>query len=409
MNKNEINVTAACIAALANQPNSEDKIKLLLTSLFCSYEKEGYLNEPKNNSKYEGSAPLLFTEKEASKMPKQFRKLFKTNKVRAHVRKRADGLYEIRCMIDLKPITAVSKYLETAKGKFIEKLKNVAAIEVQVNISDGTDFSTYIEQWMETAKKPHVKESTYKDYIQTVKTNIEPAFQNRTLESLTYSELQAFITKYQDDGKNRTAKKIYQLLSSLFDAAVADRLVPISPMLKVKLAHYETESGVPFTREEERQLLEDFKREPTLYRQAFIFMLYTGVRRAELSSVVVENGWIHLVTAKQRKGFKEKLRSLPIPPMLQQVLPFINVDEIVKINPHLLTKHVHKQFENHHCHDLRHTFITRAQECKIPREYVSLWAGHKADNSITSNVYTHLEQNKELQVEEMQKFHYVLK
>lgn len=180
-------------------------------------------------------------------------------------------------------------------------------------------------------------------------------------------------------------------------------------MLKVKLAHYETESGVPFTREEERQLLEDFKREPTLYRQAFVFMIYTGVRRAELSSVVVENGWVHLVTAKQRKGFKEKLRSLPIPPMLQDVLPFINVNEIVKISPHLLTKHLHKQFENHHCHDLRHTFITRAQECKIPREYVSLWAGHKADNSITSNVYTHLEQNKELQIEEMQKFYYFLK
>ncbi len=221
--------------------------------------------------------------------------------------------------------------------------------------------------------------------------------------------MQAFITKYQDNGKNRTAKKIYQLLSSLFDAAVADRLIPITPMLKVKLAHYETESGTPFTREEERQLLEDFKHEPTLYKQAFVFMVYTGVRRAELSSVVVEDGWVHIVTAKQRKGFKEKLRSLPIPPMLQDILPFINVKEIVKISPHLLTKHLHKQFKNHHCHDLRHTFITRAQECKIPREYVSLWAGHKADNSITSNVYTHLEQNKELQVEEMQKFHYLLK
>ena len=100
MTENEINVTATCINALANQPDSENKIKLLLTSLFCSYEKEGHLNEPKNASKYKGSAPLFFTEKEISKMPKQFRKLFKTNKVRAHVRKRSDGLYEIRCMIN---------------------------------------------------------------------------------------------------------------------------------------------------------------------------------------------------------------------------------------------------------------------------------------------------------------------
>lgn len=393
MNKNEINVTATCIAALAPQPDSEEKIKLLLTSLFSSYEKEGFLGEPKNNSKYEGSVPLIFTEKEISKMPKQFRKLFKTNKVRAHVRKRSDGLYEIRCMVDLKPITAVSKYLETAKEKFIEKLK-LASVEIEVKQSSGTNFNSYIDRWLETAKKPYVKENTYGGYCQTVRANIKPEFEERNLEEITYMELQSLITEYQEEGKNRTAKKIYQLLCGVFDSAVADRLIPISPMLKVKLTHYETESGVPFTREEERQLLEDFKSDPSLYRQAFVFMLYTGVRRAELSSVVVENGWIHLVTAKQRKGFKEKLRSLPIPPMLQDVLPFINVDEIIKISPHLLTKHVHKQFENHHCHDLRHTFITRAQECKIPREYVSLWAGHKADNSITSNVYTILNKTK---------------
>ena len=66
------------------------------------------------------------------------------------------------------------------------------------------------------------------------------------------------------------------------------------------------------------------------------------------------------------------------------------------------------QFENHHLHDLRHTFITRVQECGIRREYASLWAGHKADNSITSNIYTHLEQNKEVQIEEIKKFQYEL-
>lgn len=407
MNKNEINVTATCIAALATQPDSEEKIKLLLTSLFSSYEKEGFLGEPKNNSKYKGSAPLIFTEKEISKMPKQFRKLFKINKVRAHVRKRSDGLYEIRCMVDLKSITAVSKYLETAKEKFIEKLK-LASVEIEVQQSSGTNFNSYIDRWLETAKKPHVKENTYGGYCQTVRANIKPEFEERNLEEITYMELQSLITEYQEEGKNRTAKKIYQLLCGVFDSAVADRLIPISPMLKVKLTHYETESGVPFTREEEKQLIENFKEQPTLYRQAFVFMMYTGIRRAELSSVIIEDGWIHLVSAKQRKGFKEKIRSLPIPPILQNYLPNINIDEIIKISPHLLTKHLHKQFNTHHCHDLRHTFVTRAQECKIPREYVSLWAGHKADSSITTTIYTHLEQNKDLQVEEMQKFQYEL-
>ena len=58
----------------------------------------------------------------------------------------------------------------------------------------------------------------------------------------------------------------------------------------------------------------------------------------------------------------------------------------------------------HHLHELRHTFITRAQECGIPRELVSLWAGHKADNTMTSNVYTHF--SDEFQLQEIQKFDY---
>ena len=180
------------------------------------------------------------------------------------------------------------------------------------------------------------------------------------------------------------------------------------PYEKVTLPHYEQEHGIPFTREEEALLVKNLKDNPHIYRQAFVFMIYTGLRRAELSTVEIENDWIHIITAKQRKGYKEKVRSMPMPPMLKMLMPLINVDEIKKLTPHILTKHLKLQFDNHHLHDLRHTFITRAQECGIRREYASMWAGHKADTSITSNVYTHLEQNKDVQIEEMKKFQYKL-
>ena len=102
------------------------------------------------------------------------------------------------------------------------------------------------------------------------------------------------------------------------------------------------------------------------------------------------------------------MRSLPIPPMLEEHMPYINLEEIKKLTPHILTKHLNRLCKNHHLHDLRHTFSTRAKECQIQREYISLWVGHKADNSLTSNVYIHLDQNKELQQIEMQKFQYQL-
>ena len=182
-------------------------------------------------------------------MPQQFRKIFKTGKVRAHVARRADGLFLIRCQINKVRITATSRTLDVCKERFIEKLS---------------------------------------------------------------------------------------LLSS-------------QPIVI-----------------QERQTQQKHK----------------------------------------RKGMKEKSRSVPISPMLKRVLPFIDIEAIKTASVAVLTNRIKDIFPNHHLHDLRHTFITRAQECGIRREIVSLWAGHKADSSITTTVYTHFQERSELQITEMQKYSY---
>ena len=140
--------------------------------------------------------------------------------------------------------------------------------------------------------------------------------------------------------------------------------------------------------------------------QLYAFILYTGLRRSELASLSVDEQWVSVITAKQRKGMKEKTRSIPISPMLKQVLPFIDIEAIKAVSLGPLPNHFKDIFANHHLHDLRHTFITRAQECGIRREIVSLWAGHQADSSITTTVYTHFQERSELQIQEMEKYNY---
>lgn len=411
MTENELNVTVTCITALATQPNAHEKIKLLLTSLFESYSKEGFLDVQQNEENFSStSAPLIFTQKEIEKMPKEFCKKFKIGKLTAHVRKRKNGVYEIYCQTNGIMFRSYGKILGNAKTEFIAKLNAYAkgTYKPATVQRRGTNLVKYMENWLNKAKKPFIKEVTYNDYYHSFKTYIKPAFAKKSIEELKHLELQSFVNGYSEMGKHRTAKKLYQLLSSVFDYAVADRIISVSPMTKVKLIPYEQEHGIPLTREEELYLVNEFKKDHHVYKQAFVFMLYTGIRRAELASVEVENGWVHIVTAKQRKGYKEKLRSLPIPPMLEEHMPYINLEEIKKLTPHILTKHLNKLCKNHHLHDLRHTFSTRAKECQIQREYISLWVGHKADSSLTSNVYIHLDQNKELQIVEMQKFQYRL-
>ena len=55
----------------------------------------------------------------------------------------------------------------------------------------------------------------------------------------------------------------------------------------------------------------------------------------------------------------------------------------------ILSRHFKLLCPSHHLHELRHTFITRCQECGVAREVVSVWAGHAADKTMTSTVYTH--------------------
>ena len=344
-------------------------------------------------------------------MPQQFRKIFKTGNVRAHVTRRADGLFIIRCQINKVRVTATGKYLDICKKRFIDKLTKTFSqipvfIEKEIKKKPKILLVPYMQKWLESAKKPFVKDNTYVEYIRTMNAYIAPAFKEHFIETIQASDLQDFLTEISNSGRNRTAKKIYQLLSPLFEYAVADGVITLNPMAKVKLARYEQEHGVPLTKEEEYALLQEFKRNPTIYNQAYAFIMYTGLRRSELSSVVIDGEWITLTTAKQRKGVKEKSRSIPISPMLKCVLPFIDIEKIKTASIGVLTNRFKDICPNHHLHDLRHTFITRAQECGIRREIVSLWAGHKADSSITTNVYTHFQERSEMQIIEMKKYNY---
>ena len=365
-------------------------------------------NNQENENKVE-SAFLQFTDKEIKKMPKQFRPIFKTGKVRAHIRKTKSGSYQIRIMINGNRITATDKNLETAKQIFLERLYNPEKwARERRKRKDNNLLGDYTLKWLEVAKKPYIKENTYDFYLQTIQTYIIPKLGKEPIKSISQVDIQKFLNEYTEKGLNRTAEKIMMVLNQVFNYAVGEDIINKSPMINVKIGAYEQEHGVPLSREEEKAFLSSFRQDSTPNKQAYAFMLYTGIRRAELATMTIDETWVTVVSAKQRKGLKEKTRRIPISPMLRKILPLINVDGIKKIAKNTLTCKFAKAIPGHHLHDLRHTFITRCQECEIPREIVSIWAGHSADQSITTLVYTHLEQYEERQLKEIAKYDYDL-
>ena len=137
--------------------------------------------------------------------------------------------------------------------------------------------------------------------------------------------------------------------------------------------------------------------------QAVLFVLYTGIRRSELASIVVDDKFVNVANAKLRKGRRQTVRHIPITPKLKDVLPYIT-DQAFCVSPDMLTRTVKKLMPAHHSHELRHTFISRCKECGVLPEVVSIWAGHALSGTVTVTVYTHY--SKEFMLSEAEKVCY---
>ena len=115
MNQNEINITATCIAALANQPNCEEKIKLLLTSLLASNKKADFNVE--KNTEPSASSKIIFSQKEINLMPKTFRKEFRADGCTARIRKKQSG----KKVIFTKYVTVETDMIYPLPTKILKK------------------------------------------------------------------------------------------------------------------------------------------------------------------------------------------------------------------------------------------------------------------------------------------------
>ena len=345
---------------------------------------------------------LYFNKKEIMQMPDNFQKII-TVKIPLHVRQKANGVYEARFRSGGYNISVSSKKYSQLKPKFMAALENYNKpkgvdeppheFPTPEKAVDGKLFTDIAHRWLEL-KAPTIKQRTYDYYVQLFGANILPVLGFVKLESIKQSDVQALINDYIMQGKMRTATKIFQTLKAVFDFAVGEVLIEKSPMRLLKPPKYEEKNGCALTLEEERQFLSLLNTSKCLpqIKDALLFLLYTGIRRSELAGARIEGQFVSVICAKTRKGFQEKRRLIPITPMLARWLPGFDMAALNAVRPDALTQAMKRLMPAHHLHELRHTFITRCQECGVPREVVSVWAGHAADSTMTSNVYTHFSQ-----------------
>ncbi len=355
------------------------------------FSKEERRREYKNNVTLK-SGKFYFSRKEIRSMPEQFQGKI-TIELPIPVRQKKNGIFEARFRKYGFNICVSSADESKLKDKFFAALLNykprAETAEPEEPAHRVPLFEEVAARWLEL-KRPNIKASTAEYYESLFNANVLPAFSGREIADIRQSDVQAVINSYVQEGKPRTAVKLFQALKAIFNFAIGDEIMEKSPMRLMHPPIYEEKSGCALTLDEERELVKligESNCAPEV-KNALLFLLYTGIRRSELASVEIDGEFVSVVCAKVRKGLQERRRSIPITPMLARWLPQMSVDELRTVRPDALTQAMKRLMPSHHLHELRHTFITRAQMCGVSREVVSVWAGHAADDTQTTKVYT---------------------
>lgn len=130
-----------------------EALETILSNPAVSDALKNLLYSPETKETKNETFTCQFTARELLKMPQNYRKLFKVGKVVAHIRKKPNGVYEIRVCIDGNLFSSSSKDLELAKEKFV---KTLSSEPKKRRKTSGLLFTTYFETWLETVKKPYI-------------------------------------------------------------------------------------------------------------------------------------------------------------------------------------------------------------------------------------------------------------
>lgn len=321
---------------------------------------------------------VKFTKREIDSMPESVKTFVKLND-NALPCHEVRGMCQIRYNRDGFHIDIASKNLNHLKHKFFKKLAEQSNSQYVVPL-----MKDFVNEWLKV-KKISIKQSTFDSYLQIVEKHILPLLGDKKINVITRLEIQDYLIKLIEQEKYRTAKKLKQLLSAIFDVAAEDYNIK-SPLKKIVLPHYEANKGVSLTKAEEKVIVEYcINSLNNACSSAVLILLYTGMRIGELKTAKLYDNHIECETEKIRKGYNREYRKIPISPMLRKVMSHIDFDSAASCNPDRIRAFFKKVLPAHRVHDLRYTFITRAKECGCNLELVMLWDGHKFDKELATS------------------------
>jgi integrase len=260
-------------------------------------------------------------------------------------------------------------------------------------------YGEFLEIWLTTYKKPNLEVSSYKVLSGKIRKHVIPTLGKLKLRKITSSEIRNFLNSYAV-GSTRDELKIN--IKDSFNAAMLEPYnLKKNPAADIKLSRHKRKHHRALTFAEQTLIIENT---PPKYRQAFVFMMCTGVRIGEFIALTAndidyDNMVITISKTYERSTGKIKpytktkeKRSISFTEKLTEIVAFENIFN--KFNYSSISKILFAVTKKLNIadispHSLRSTFASVCNYARIPSKYIQDWLGH-ANISMTMDTYTNL-------------------
>lgn len=310
----------------------------------------------------------------------------------------------------VKVIHANSK--EELKDKEIE-LKYLDKKGIVLH-KDGILVKDLINKWYET-KQANNEASTKARNKGIIDNYIIPELGNIPVKALKPYHIDKLINKQKEKGLTDTIRKTAQIIHACLEFGVNNDYIYKNTADKVSVPKFHSKEKVVLTRDE-RLIVEKSK---SKYRNLFVFIMYTGLRKGEVAAlkwedidfdkgvIAVDEAISYVKNKGTIKNTKSgKVRYVPILTKTKEIL-----EEQPRMSEFVFYKQDHTHLSdsafdwylstilsdtglNFTLHQLRHTFCTILYYSGISLKEAQRIMGH-ASVETTLRIYTHLDEQEE--------------
>lgn len=279
-------------------------------------------------------------------------------------------------------------------------------------------FAEYYVQWIETYKRPTVRESTIIKY-NTYAKDISEIFGSQSLSKLTPTIVQNAITKFGNTHALETTKNLTSTIKASLQDAYVDGYIERDIYSRVKaVSSKKTAQFQNYLEADEFERLQRYLyatvKKSDQFHLLVLLALETGARLGELlaltrpdftgNAIDINKSYSNSVKAVTLPKNKSSIRTITLSTRMSEVLEwYIKQNNNNDLFPHWSNQTIQnnlvrilKEAHSHPIkfHGLRHSHVSYLLHNGVDITYISKRVGH-SNTAITIQVYSHMLKEKE--------------